>query len=133
MNTVQVNSALLCDSEVLRFLQESTKRRSSKQKRQTFQDLRTVEYEVTGYLSELPCSSQTEEQVSSFLVALETWPLTKAEKLQLLNLRPTSLIEIGALVEECVRFTEDKLEELLQVLDATVPYSKPVSDSADQE
>ncbi|KAJ8326519.1 hypothetical protein O5D80_005267 [Batrachochytrium dendrobatidis] len=130
MNTVQINSALLCDSEVLNFLQESTKRRSKKQNTATFQDLHTVEYEVVTYLSALPCKDQAKPQVNSFLEAIKTWSLTKAEKLQLLNLRPVSAIELSAIIEECeIRFTEDQLTELLQILNDTLPYDKPVLDN----
>jgi hypothetical protein len=38
--------------------------------------------------------TQTTEQVQAFLQAVSVFELTKAEKLQILNLRPKSTVEI---------------------------------------
>ncbi|XP_035222413.1 DNA-directed RNA polymerase III subunit RPC9-like [Stegodyphus dumicola] len=59
----------------------------------------------------------------------------RGEKLQLLNLRPSSLVEIQLLIEESEeRFTEDQMNEILAVVTETLPpapdtESKPPSEA----
>lgn len=45
-------------------------------------------------LEKSPSSTQDEEQVYNFLTAMKRWELTKAEKLQILNLRPKTPVEL---------------------------------------
>ena len=48
-----------------------------------------------------PCGTQDQNQVKEFIEAMKSYELTMAEKLQLLNLRPRSAVEIY-LVSSCV-------------------------------
>ncbi|GFR26051.1 transposon Ty3-I Gag-Pol polyprotein [Trichonephila clavata] len=55
--------------------------------------------------------------------------INEAEKLQLLNMRPTSLVEIQLLIEESEeRFNEDQMNEILGVVAETLPPG-PETDS----
>ena len=58
--------------------------------------------------------------------ALEPFKLTKAEKLQLLNLRPCSLVELQLIVEELDERlrTEEDIEKLLMVIKENLPVEE---------
>lgn len=87
---------------------------------------------VISYLSRFSAGVQTDEHITAFLTAaknlLETANLTQAEILSLINLRPSTLVEIHRVIEECEeRLTEEQVEELLQYLQQTLP-APPVSE-----
>lgn len=52
------------------------------------------------YLSDTPCAQQSSEQIRTFLERTKDWPVTKVERLQILNLRPESVLEMYAVFEE---------------------------------
>lgn len=59
-------------------------------------NLTTVQFEVKKYLSDKPSTVQTPAIASAFLSELSALSLTKAERLQIMNLRPTRLVELHA-------------------------------------
>ncbi|KAI8144739.1 RNA polymerase II [Fennellomyces sp. T-0311] len=142
-------AGMLSNFEVLRLLEEQ----QAKQKEvrdvpdgiAVPENLRTVQFEaskrndcpffLTEYLKATPCSTQDEAQVKAFVDAMRAYELTLAEKIQLLNLRPKSAVEIYLLIEECEeRFSEDQLEELLQTTLSVLPRDDdPVYEMEEEE
>jgi len=49
---------------------------------------------VNKYLSNMPSSTQTPEQIENAIEALKPYALTMTEVFQLINLRPKSLIDL---------------------------------------
>ncbi|KAG1446364.1 hypothetical protein G6F56_009593 [Rhizopus delemar] len=98
MHIKNARSALITNYEVLQLLEESQAMQKQIQKDDPSveypESLRTVQFELTEYLKQTPVSTQAPEQIAEFMKAMSAYDLTKAEKLQLLNLRPKSAVEI---------------------------------------
>ncbi|ORY94684.1 HRDC-like protein [Syncephalastrum racemosum] len=119
-------SAMLSNFEVLQVLTEQQDKQKAEQtddpNANVAGNLRTVQFEVTEYLKDTPCSTQDPQQIEAFLESMEPYKLTRAEKLQLLNLRPRSVVEIYIIVEECEeRFTEEEVEQILNNISSILP------------
>ncbi|KAB7496388.1 DNA-directed RNA polymerase III subunit RPC9 [Armadillidium nasatum] len=81
-------------------------------------------YEVEKYLEGTPCRYQNPEVIQNFLTILpqKGFKFTKAEKLQLVNLRPVTPVEIQLIVEDSEeRITEDQIDELISLIKEHLP------------
>lgn len=115
MEVVDKCAALLCNKEVFTVLEEYTKQQ--KQSKHGDQNLNTITYETLKYLNETTASVQTPESIENVLKNLSSYGLTKAEKLQLINLRPTTAVELSLIIEESEeRISEEQMEEILEIL-----------------
>uniref|UniRef100_A0A3P9L6X8 DNA-directed RNA polymerase III subunit RPC9 n=2 Tax=Oryzias latipes TaxID=8090 RepID=A0A3P9L6X8_ORYLA len=125
MEVKNANAAMLSNYEVFKLLTDLKEQRKDAGKSKHSlgqQDLNTIMYETLKYLSKTPCSRQSPEIVREFLTTMMPQKLTKAEKLQLLNQRPQSAVEIQLMVEESEeRLTEEQIEELIQTLAGVLP------------
>lgn len=120
MEVKNEKAAMLSNYEVLNLLSDMHKGQSKQSKQQT--NLATISYEITHYLEQTACAKQSPEIIASFIKALEPFKLTKAEKIQLLNLRPTTAVEIQLIVEESEeRLTEEQIYELLDIVKEHLP------------
>ncbi|XP_060911245.1 DNA-directed RNA polymerase III subunit RPC9 [Labrus mixtus] len=136
MEVKNSSAAMLSNYEVFKLLTDLKEQRkdSGKNKHSTGQqNLNTIMYETLKYLSKTPCSRQSPEIVKEFLNTMMPHKLTKAEKLQLLNHRPQTAVEIQLLVEESEeRLSEAQIEELIQTVSAALP-GDPELENADAE
>uniref|UniRef100_A0A0B7AV87 DNA-directed RNA polymerase III subunit RPC9 n=1 Tax=Arion vulgaris TaxID=1028688 RepID=A0A0B7AV87_9EUPU len=116
------NYAMVCNYEVLGLLRDIQAGRGQKKPNKFQTNLATITYETVKYLEKLPCAHHTAEGIASAMRALTPFKLTPAEKLQLINLRPRSEVEIQLIVEESEeRLSETQVEKLLQLLATNLP------------
>ncbi|CAN9501188.1 unnamed protein product [Ophioblennius macclurei] len=125
MEVKKANAAMLSNYEVFKLLTDLKEQRKDIAKNKHSigqQNLSTIMYETLKYLSEAPCSRQSPEIVKNFLTTMMPHKLTKAEKLQLLNHRPQTAVEIQLMVEESEeRLSEEQIEELIQTVASVLP------------
>ena len=87
-----------------------------------------LQEQVLGYLGRYPPATQSRPVVSACLFSLHALldrqrvQLTNAELLQLINLRPLTLVEVHRIVEECEeRMGEQDILTLLDTIRAALP------------
>lgn len=120
MEVLDDNNGHLSNSEVLNILTEG----KDAKKRKEPKNLATIRYETVSYLEDTPCKKQNSTIIGNFLKEIndKAFRLTKSEKLEILNQRPTNLIELQLLVEESEeRFSEDAMNEILTLIEKTIP------------
>ncbi|KAF0290285.1 DNA-directed RNA polymerase III subunit RPC9 [Amphibalanus amphitrite] len=122
MEILDASSAVLCNFEVYELLQDVKKQSSGKKKKSQQKNLATITYETLRFLESTPCKYQSERCIREFLLALTKFQLTKSEKLQLLNTRPTSAVEIQLIIEESEeRLKDEEVEEILNLVKTLLP------------
>lgn len=120
MEVVKTPHLLLSNYEVYDLLQEEGKSNSKGKKPS---QKATIAYETEQYLkSYTPSTVTSPEIVNQFLVACKKYRLTKGEKLQILNHRPASLVELQLLIEESEeRFSEEIMNEMIAMVAEIIP------------
>eukprot|EP00164_Ancoracysta_twista_P007444 GFYU01010567.1.p1 GENE.GFYU01010567.1~~GFYU01010567.1.p1 ORF type:complete len:168 (+),score=36.80 GFYU01010567.1:58-561(+) len=109
MDIISDNEGLISNLELLAHLQDPDVRGRGRHQKHVD--------EVIKYLKSTPAKAQTLEEADKLLAKIERFKLTKAEKLQLFNVRPTTLVEIHLIVEECEeRMTEEETQDLLELI-----------------
>ncbi|XP_077360941.1 DNA-directed RNA polymerase III subunit RPC9 [Festucalex cinctus] len=134
MEVKNANAAMLSNYEVYQLLTDlkEQKKDSGKSKHSAGQqNLNTIMYETLKYLSNTPCSRQRPEMVQAFLSTMMHHKLTKAEKLQLLNHRPQTAVEMQLMVEESEeRLSEEQIEALIQTISEVLPGDPEQEDAS---
>lgn len=112
MEITNNNSALLSNIEVLKILKEN---QENKARMKSNKNLATITYETIKYLQDSPACQIKPNQMIRFLNEIkDKFRLTKFEKLQIINHRPQTVVELQLLVEENEeRFSEDAMQRLL--------------------
>ncbi|KAI0365310.1 hypothetical protein BV20DRAFT_1056493 [Pilatotrama ljubarskyi] len=91
------------------------------------ENLRTVEVEAIQYLSAdyQPTAAQSAEGITQLTRTLGQWDLTKAEKLQIVNLAPTEPVELYVIVEELEDRFGEKMGDILNAVKSSLSEPAP--------
>ncbi|KAI9501264.1 RNA polymerase Rpb4-domain-containing protein [Coemansia spiralis] len=134
MEIINRQEALLTNYEVYKVLKEEDDRHKAIKtttKTKYPENVTTLKFEALQYLNGTACTTQSADQIALLKSQLLEYDLTKAEILQIINLRPKAPVELHLIIEECgERFAIEDLEELLELILATLPRNDD-SDAAD--
>ncbi|KIJ62657.1 hypothetical protein HYDPIDRAFT_157520 [Hydnomerulius pinastri MD-312] len=153
MEVINARSALLSNFEVLNILREldvdhiartKTAIRIKKEEdiagkplhdshvEEVSENLRTVELEAIQYLSAdfQPTRRQSDTGISQLVRDLGPFSLTKAEKLQIVNLAPTEPVELYVIVEELEDRLGDHMEDILRTVAKSLDGAAEVAEDA---
>ncbi|CAF0731337.1 unnamed protein product [Didymodactylos carnosus] len=85
--------------------------------------LNTVTYETLKYLENTSCIEQTEEIMKTFYNCVkDKYNLRKLEILQMLNLRPSTPVELQLIIEDSeTRLSDQQIDELLNIIVTLLP------------
>ena len=135
MEVIENRPALLSNYEVYSLLQDiKAGKNGQKKPNKSQQNLSTISFTTIGFLEKTPAKDQSPEIIEKFMQRLKPFNLMKAEKLQLLNQRPRSAVEIQLLIEESEeRLREDQIEELLDIISECLPGDDPTPEEAEEE
>ena len=100
-----------------------------------------LEDRVEEYLAKTAAATQTREGTAGFLAALdakaqldERFGLSMFEKMQLVNHRPSGLVEVHLIVDDCHhRLGADGVAELMEFIDANLAARPAVETAEDDE
>ena len=125
MEVIEGKEKMLSNYEVLTILKE-VKESTKNDKSTTNKNLATIAYETINYLEGLQHYNDLKyENVLDYLGEMKKFNLTKLERLQILNQRPTSMVELQILIEENEeRFSEEAMEIMLDIVRKTLPIKE---------
>ncbi|KAG7535247.1 RNA polymerase Rpb4/RPC9 core [Arabidopsis thaliana x Arabidopsis arenosa] len=124
---VKANAGALTNFEVLDFLNS---RGASKDTTRVIAPIARSEYKVYDYLVETAASTQTRESVTKFADKCKDFKVAKAEILNIINLRPSSIVELLAIIETP---DTDGILELVKDLLPPLPTTETHEDDAEEE
>ncbi|XP_066356741.1 uncharacterized protein [Miscanthus floridulus] len=140
MKIEKANAGVLTNFEVLDFL------RSRGAKTDPMGCLGAVtasECKVYEYLLKTPACNQTRESVFEFVKRSEGFRLADADKLNVINCRPSSAADAYAMIEECgrrfsrdergdVRDEDEWVQEFLEIVKEALPPPPPKAEAVQE-
>ncbi|KAK3040533.1 hypothetical protein RJ639_028979, partial [Escallonia herrerae] len=126
---VKANDGVLTNFEVLNFLRS---RGAGKDLTRVIAPIAPSEFKVYDYLEQTAACSQTRESIISFVGKSKQYKLAEAEILNLINIRPSSVVEIDPIVEECDKRMGEGVEELVEMVLQVLPTPPSQMQSDDQ-
>ncbi|WRX22181.1 RNA polymerase subunit Rpb4/RPC9 - like 2 [Theobroma cacao] len=128
MKIKEANAGALTNFEVLDFLRS---RGASKDPTRVIVPIAPSEFKVYDYLVESAACNQTKEHINDFLERCKNYKLAKAEVLNIINLRPSALVEIDPIIEQSEKRFGKQLEELVNLVVEVLP-EPPTQKNAEQ-
>jgi len=155
MEILDKNASFLCNSEVYSLLVEVKRQQSVTNKKNNStssskdaanaskiqsdavdKHLPTIVYESLKYLERTHCISQSPQVIRAFLEECDRrdLKLTKIERLQILNQRPSSAVELQLLIDNSEdRFSFEQMDSMLTFINDFLPASPSASTSDEQQ
>ncbi|KAK9103959.1 hypothetical protein Sjap_021213 [Stephania japonica] len=128
MKVIKANAGALTNFEVLDFLRS----RGASNPTRVIGSVAPSEFQVYDYLLQSSACNQTRESVNEFLCKCEKFDLAKAEKLNIINIRPSSEVEIDPIIEQCEnRMGAEEVQVLVKTVVEVLPPTKP--DNTDED
>ncbi|KAL5477882.1 hypothetical protein EMCRGX_G024736 [Ephydatia muelleri] len=122
MEVINNNAATLSNFEVYNLLATSQHNYKGIKEATNAENVATITFETSEYLAKTPCVNQNPQVIEGFLKALAPYKLSSFEKLQLLNIRPTSLVELHLVIEDMdERLGEERVGQLLDLVAKLLP------------
>ncbi|XVF20558.1 hypothetical protein REPUB_Repub12eG0010900 [Reevesia pubescens] len=129
MKIKEANAGALTNFEVLDFLRS---RGASKDPTRVIVPIAPSEFKVYDHLVKSATCNQTKEHINEFLERCKIYKLAKAEVLNIINLRPSALVEIDPIIEQSEkRFGEQQLEEVVNLVVEVLP-EPPTQQNAEE-
>ena len=124
MEVLEGQEKMLSNYEVLKILKDV--KETTKSSKSSNKNLATITYETINYLEGLKhYNGLRDEHVIDYLEEMKRFNLTKLEKLQILNQRPKSMVELQVLIEENEeRFSEEAMDMILDIVRKTLPVKE---------
>ncbi|GAQ86120.1 DNA-directed RNA polymerase II subunit 4 [Klebsormidium nitens] len=133
MKVLDASAGLLTNFEVLEVLKERGTRTEADESGVPG-PATPSEQKVHDYLVHSPAGTQTRKSIQTFTEAIKELELLKAEKLQMVNLRPSIPVEVHLVVEDCdERLTTDAVEALIATVDETLPPAPEAAGPTEDE
>ncbi|KAL7210142.1 hypothetical protein ACSBR1_031659 [Camellia fascicularis] len=86
---------------------------------------------VFDYLEQSAACNQTRERITEFVEKCKKYNLAKAKILNIVNIRPSSVVEINPIIEECESRLGDSVEELVELVAEVLPAPPTQTESDD--
>ncbi|PIM98057.1 putative RNA polymerase III subunit C17 [Handroanthus impetiginosus] len=118
MKIVEANAGALTNFEVLDLLRS---RGAGKDPTRVIASVSPSEFKVFDYLEQTPACNQTGEIVHKFVDECKKYDLAKAEILNVLNMRPSSAVEVYTIIEECDSRMDEKIDEYVETIVRSLP------------
>ncbi|KAL1543299.1 putative E3 ubiquitin-protein ligase RING1a [Salvia divinorum] len=130
MKIIETSAGALTNFELLDLLRS---RGAGKDASRAIATVSQSEFKVFDYLEGTVACNQTREIIDNFVAECQKFDLTKAEILNIVNIRPRNEPELFPLVEECEQRMEDKTEELVETITRILPPHPSQADEANEE
>ncbi|KAF7145115.1 hypothetical protein RHSIM_Rhsim04G0197700 [Rhododendron simsii] len=116
MKIKKANDSALTNFEVLDFLRSRGAAEDS-----TRVIVSVAPSEVSNYLEQTVACNQTRESIAEFLKKSDKYKLVKAEILNIINIRPSSVVDIDPLISDCERRLGESIEEFIELVAEVFP------------
>jgi DNA-directed RNA polymerase subunit F len=113
MEVISTNNSILCNSEVLKIIQDKRAQRPGIGSNLELQSRENIEIKLLKYFTDYSSCDLNLETMGAFIneLSLANISFTKAEYMVLLNHLPQSAVEIYLIIEECAeRLTDEQVE-----------------------
>ncbi|XP_022878829.1 DNA-directed RNA polymerase III subunit rpc9-like isoform X1 [Olea europaea var. sylvestris] len=118
MKILQSNAGVLTNYEVLALFRS---RGAGKDPTRVIAAVAPSEFKVYDYLEQTVASNQTIEIINKFVEDCEKYDLAKGEMLNIVNIRPSSAVEIDPIIQDYNSRMRDRIDEFFETMVQVLP------------